>query len=206
MASTPKPAWARGAAGREHSRDGVGKDHLWPIDDTWNFTPAAERSKISHGLHDALERPLWKADGVDDYALKAQLHDLRGRARHVRGLQPQQIHLHRCHPVDAEQRVAFDDLAPVRLLSAPRRRLLRRQEVNGIPTSVYGYDDHSIWLVSSQYVDAKGLKLTTKVLNLDMSEKFSQQTTLDAAADSTNKVLTLPEIDGLSPRTFSSCA
>ena len=67
---------------------------------------------------------------------------------------------------------------------------------------VYGYDDHSIWLVSSQYADAKGLKLTTKVLNLDMSEKYSQATQLDAVADSTNKVLTLPEIDGLSPTYF----
>jgi exo-1,4-beta-D-glucosaminidase len=67
---------------------------------------------------------------------------------------------------------------------------------------VYGYDDHSIWIVSSQYVDAKGLKLTTKVLNLDTSEKFSQQTSLDAAADSTNKVLNLPDIDGLSQTYF----
>jgi len=51
-------------------------------------------------------------------------------------------------------------------------------------------------------VDAKGLKLTTKVLNLDMTEKYSQQTALDAAADSTNKVLTLSDIDGLSPTYF----
>ena len=32
-----------------------------------------------------------------------------------------------------------------------------------------------VWVVSSQYEDAKGLKLTAKVLNLDMTEKFSQQ-------------------------------
>src|SRR6202790_517369 len=67
---------------------------------------------------------------------------------------------------------------------------------------VYGYDDHSVWLVSSQYEDAKGLRLTAKVLNLDLSEKFSNQVSLDAAADSTNKILTLPEIDGLSPTYF----
>jgi exo-1,4-beta-D-glucosaminidase len=59
---------------------------------------------------------------------------------------------------------------------------------------VYGYDDHSVWVVSSQYQDAKGLKLTAKVLNLDMSEKFSQQVSVDAAADSTSKVLTIPDI------------
>jgi len=40
---------------------------------------------------------------------------------------------------------------------------------------VYGYDDHSVWVVSSQYEDAKGLKLITKVYNLDMTEKFSQE-------------------------------
>jgi exo-1,4-beta-D-glucosaminidase len=67
---------------------------------------------------------------------------------------------------------------------------------------VYGYDDHSIWVVSSQYTDAKGLKLTAKVFNLDMTEKNSQQATLDAAADSTSKVMTLPDIDGLSPTYF----
>ena len=55
---------------------------------------------------------------------------------------------------------------------------------------VYGYDDHSVWVVSSQYEDATGLKLTAKVLNLDMTEKFSNEVTLDAAADSTNKILT----------------
>src|SRR5437879_11879871 len=64
---------------------------------------------------------------------------------------------------------------------------------------VYGYDDRSIWVVSSQYQDAKGLKLTAKLYNLDMAEKFSQDATVDALADSTSKVLTLPEVANLSP-------
>jgi exo-1,4-beta-D-glucosaminidase len=67
---------------------------------------------------------------------------------------------------------------------------------------VYGYDDHSIWLVSSQYADANDLKLTAKVYNLDMSEKFSKEETVRAAADSTNKLFTLPDIEGLSPTYF----
>jgi exo-1,4-beta-D-glucosaminidase len=67
---------------------------------------------------------------------------------------------------------------------------------------IYGYDDHSIWLVSSQYVDAKGLKLSARVFNLDGTQKFSRDTALDAAADSTAKVFVLPQIDGLSPAYF----
>ena len=61
---------------------------------------------------------------------------------------------------------------------------------------LYGYDDHSIWLVSSQYIDVKGLKLEARVLNLDGTQKFSKEMTLDAPADSTAKVFTLPHIDG----------
>jgi exo-1,4-beta-D-glucosaminidase len=67
---------------------------------------------------------------------------------------------------------------------------------------VYGYDDHSVYVVSSQYQDAKGLKLNAKLLNLDMAEKFSKDATLDAAADSTNKVLEIPQVEGLSPTYF----
>jgi exo-1,4-beta-D-glucosaminidase len=67
---------------------------------------------------------------------------------------------------------------------------------------LYGYDDHSIWVVSSQYTDVKGLKLTTKIYNLDMTEKFSQTNSVDAAADSTAKIFPLPDVSGLSPTYF----
>ena len=56
-----------------------------------------------------------------------------------------------------------DDLASVRLLPAAGRRLFRRQESDGVAASGIRYDDDSIWVVSSQYEDAKGLKLTAKV-------------------------------------------
>jgi len=68
---------------------------------------------------------------------------------------------------------------------------------------VYGYDDHAIWVVSSQYEDAKGLKLTTKIYNLDMTEKFSHEDSLDAAGDSTTKIFALPDsLADLSPVYF----
>jgi exo-1,4-beta-D-glucosaminidase len=67
---------------------------------------------------------------------------------------------------------------------------------------VYGYDDHSVWLVSSQYTDAKALKLTARVFNVDGTQKFSKDATLDAPADSTMKAFELPQIDGLSPAYF----
>jgi exo-1,4-beta-D-glucosaminidase len=66
----------------------------------------------------------------------------------------------------------------------------------------YDYDDHSVSLVSSQYNDAKGLKVTAKVYDLDLSEKFSKEVTVDAAADSTERLFQLPPTSGLTSTYF----
>jgi exo-1,4-beta-D-glucosaminidase len=59
-----------------------------------------------------------------------------------------------------------------------------------------------VWLVSSQYVDAKGLNLAARVFNLDGTQKFSKEIALDASADSAAKVFELPQVDGLSAAYF----
>lgn len=67
---------------------------------------------------------------------------------------------------------------------------------------MYGYDDRSIWVVSSRYHDTDNLELTAKVYNLDMTEKFSRKDKLKAPADSSTRVFTLPNIQGLSGTYF----
>jgi len=67
---------------------------------------------------------------------------------------------------------------------------------------VYGYDDNSIYVVNSHFESAAGLRVQTKVLNLDMSEKFSNESTVDVPADEVVKVVGVPEISGLSPTYF----
>jgi exo-1,4-beta-D-glucosaminidase len=67
---------------------------------------------------------------------------------------------------------------------------------------VYGYDDNSIYVVNSHFESAAGLRVQTKVLNLDMTEKFSNESTVDVPEDGVVKVVSLPEISGLSPTYF----
>ena len=69
---------------------------------------------------------------------------------------------------------------------------------------VYGYDDNSIYVVNSRFEPATGLHVQTKVLNLDMSEKFSNESTVDVPQDAVIKVVGLPEISDLSPTYFVS--
>ncbi len=68
----------------------------------------------------------------------------------------------------------------------------------------YSYDDQSIVVVNSFYKSFPGLKVAAKVYNLDMTEKFSHEVTLDLAPDSSVRAFVLPELDGLSRTYFVS--
>jgi len=186
----------------ESIRAMVGKDHLWPIDDTWNYHAGGGVFKDIHVFSDALNARFGPATSAEDYAVKSQLQTYEG----VRAM------------YEAYSRNKYTSTGVIQWMLnnawpsmiwhlydfylRPGGGYFGAKKAMESLHPVYGYDDHSVWLVSSQYEDAKGLRLTAKVLNLDLSEKFSNQVSLDAAADSTNKILTLPEIDGLSPTYF----
>lgn len=66
----------------------------------------------------------------------------------------------------------------------------------------YSYDDRSIVVVNSYYQAFPKLKVSAKVYNLDMSERYSKETTVDVAEDSSTRVFTLPEFKELSGMYF----
>jgi len=186
----------------ESLRRMLAKDKLWPINESWTYHAGGEQFKDLKIFTEALNARYGPATDASDYAMKSQLMAYEG------------------------QRAMFEAFAGNRYNSTgviqwmlnnawpsmiwhlydfylrPGGGYFGAKKAMESLHPVYGYDDHSVWIVSSQYEDAKGLKLSTQVLNLDMTEKFSKETTLDAAADSTNKILTLPGIDGLSPTYF----
>jgi len=68
----------------------------------------------------------------------------------------------------------------------------------------YSYDDRSIVVVNSYYQPFANLKVTAKMYNLDMQEKFSKDSEIGVGADSSTRVFTLPAIEGLSATYFVS--
>ena len=66
----------------------------------------------------------------------------------------------------------------------------------------YSYDDGSIVVVNSLYQAFSGYSVTAKVLNLDLTEKFSQTASVNIAEDSATRVLVVPPIAGLSTTYF----
>ena len=66
----------------------------------------------------------------------------------------------------------------------------------------YSYDDRSVVVVNSYYQAFSNLKVTAKVYNLDMTEKYSKEATLAVGEDSSTRVFTLPEMEGLNGMYF----
>jgi exo-1,4-beta-D-glucosaminidase len=178
------------------------KEHLWPIDDWWNFHAGGGEFKDIHVYTEALNTRYGKADTLEDYTLKAQLMNYEG----IRAM------------FEAYSRNKYTSTGVIQwmLNNGWPSLIWHLYDYNLRPAGgyfgakraleplhpVYGYDDRSVWVVSSEYEDVKGLTLIIKVYNLDMTEKFSQESAVDAAADSTQKVLTLPELPDVSPVYF----
>ena len=186
----------------ESIRAMVGKDHLWPIDDVWNYHAGGGEFKTIGVFTEALNNRYGKADSVEDFARKSQLQTYEG----VRAM------------YEAYSRNKYQSTGVIQWMLnnawpsmiwhlydyylRPAGGYFGAKRATEALHPVYGYDDHAIWVVSSQYEDAKGLKLTTKIYNLDATERFSQENPVDAPADSTAKIFTLPDVSGLSPTYF----
>jgi exo-1,4-beta-D-glucosaminidase len=186
----------------ESIRRMVPKDHLWPLDEYWNFHAGGGAFKNMQVFTDALNARYGKADDAKDFAYKSQLMTYEG----VRAM------------FEAYSRNKYTSTGVIQWMLnnawpsmiwhlydyylRPGGGYFGAKKAMQTLDPVYGYDDHSVWLVSSQYVDAKGLKLTARVFNLDGTQKFSKDTALDSAVDSTAKVFELPQVDGLSPVYF----
>jgi len=186
----------------ESIRRMIAKDHLWPVDDYWNFHAGGGNFKNLHVFTEALNARYGQANSAEEFTYKSQLMTYEG----VRAM------------YEAYSRNKYTSTGVIQWMLnnawpsmiwhlydyylQPGGGYFGAKKGLQAIDPVYGYDDHAVWLVSSQYADAKGLKVTAGVFNLDGTKKFSKQASLDVAADGTERVFNLPQIDGLSPTYF----
>ena len=186
----------------ESIRAMVGKDHLWPIDDVWNYHAGGGEFKTINVFSEALANRYGKSDNVEDFAIKSQMQTYEG----VRAMY--EAYSRNKYAATGVIQWMLNNAWPSMIWHLydyylrPGGGYFGAKRAMEALHPIYGYDDHAIWVVSSQYTDAKGLKLVTKIYNLDATEKFSQENSVDAAADSTAKIFTLPDVSGLSNTYF----
>jgi exo-1,4-beta-D-glucosaminidase len=187
---------------RESLERFIPQDHLWPIDDVWNFHAGGERFTTINVFTDGLNHRYGTASSLDDYERKAQamtydgqraMFEAYGRNKYtatgviqwmLNNAWPSLIwHLYDYYFVPAGGYFGTKkSMEPVHVQ--------------------YSYDDNSVAVVNSTYEALTGVKVSAKLYDLDAKEKGSQEGTMNVAADSSTKAFDLPKVEGLSTTYF----
>jgi exo-1,4-beta-D-glucosaminidase len=186
----------------ESLRRMVPLNRLWPINEFWNYHAGGGAFKTVNIFTEALNQRLGEATDVSDYAKKAQVMTYDGERAMF----------------EAYARNKYDSTGVIQWMMnnawpsmiwhlydyylRPGGGYYGTKKACEPLHIQYSYDDRSIVVVNGFYEDFRGLKVTAKIYNLDMTEKFSQQSTVNVQADGTVRVLTLPEPSDLSPVYF----
>lgn len=178
------------------------KDHLWPIDEFWNFHAGGGGYRNVNIFTKALEARYGKAKGLEDYVRKSQMMTYEG------------------------ERAMFEAFGRNKYKATG---VIQWMANNAWPSIIwhlydwylrpgggyfgtkkaceplhvqYSYDDHSVVVVNSWYQPFPGYKVTARVFNLDSTSKFDKAAPVNIASDSATRVFTIPQIEGLSTTYF----
>ena len=176
-------------------------DHLWPIDSVWEYH-AGGMSRTLDVFTEALSKRYGQANSVEEYAMKAQV---------------QAYEAHRAM-MEAYGRNKYTSTGIIQWMLnnawpsmiwhlydwylRPGGSYFGVKKANEPLHVQYSYDDRSVVVVNSHYEPSENLKVTAKVFNLDMKEKYSKEATFNVGQDSSTRVFTLPEVNGLSSTYF----
>ena len=186
----------------ESLRQMLPKEHMWPIDEYWNYHAGGGQFKNLKVFTAALEARYGPAKDVQDYAMKSQLMSYEG------------------------QRAMFEAYGGSRYKSTG---VIQWMLNNAWPSMIwhlydyylmpgggyfgtkkacepvhaqYSYDDKSIVVLNTTHQSLPNLKLTTQLYDIDLKEKFSKVSNLDLSADGNVKAFALPQISDLSSTYF----
>jgi len=168
--------------------------HLWPIDDHWNFHAGGQEFKDISRFTDALNARYGAAGNAEEFALKSQVMAYEG----VRAMF--EAYSRNKYTATGVIQWMLNNAWPSLIWHLydwylrPGGGYFGAKKAMEPLHAIYGYDDGAVWLVNSRYQDVKAVKVTARVLDLEMTEKASLEGTVDAGADSSQKVLTLPAL------------
>jgi exo-1,4-beta-D-glucosaminidase len=187
---------------RESLERFIPKEHLWPIDEVWNFHAGGERFTTVNVFTDGLNRRYGTATSLDDYLRKAQAMTYDGQRAMFEAY--------------ARNKYTSTGVIQWMLNNAWPSLIWHLYDYYQVPAGgyfgtkkatepvhvQYSYDDNSVAVINGTYEAVKGAKVSAKLYNLDAKEKGSRDATLDLAPDSSTKAFDLPKVDDLTKAYF----
>ncbi len=179
-------------------------EHLWPIDNLWNYHCASDEFKNLSRFTAALDATYGPASDLEDYVTKSQamaydaeraMFEAYGRNRYTSTGVIQWM-LNNAWPS------LFWHLYDYYL--QPAGGYFGTKKACEPLHVQYSYDDRSVVVVNNMYEEFHGLAATAELYDYDLRKRFSERIELSIGADSVQRVLTIPQTppDASSPVYF----
>jgi len=169
-------------------------DHLWPIDEVWNFHAGSSRFKSLEIFNAALNAEYGPPTDLDDYNRKSQAMAYDGERAMF----------------EAYSRNKYTSTGVIQWMLnnawpsliwhlydynlQPAGGYFGTKKANEPIHILYSYDDRSIAVVNSTYKPVSGMKASVRVVDFNLKELFSQEKAVDVDVDGVQKVLQIPEV------------
>ena len=187
---------------RESLEKFIPQDHLWPIDEVWNFHAGGARFTTVDIFTDGLNRRYGQAASLDDYERKAEAMTYDGERAMFEAY--------------ARNKYTSTGVIQWMLNNAWPSLIWHLYDYYLVPAGgyfgtkkacepvhvQYSYDDNSVAVINGTYEALKGMKVSATIYNIDAQEKASRDATLDLTPDSSTKAFDLPAPEGLTPAYF----
>jgi exo-1,4-beta-D-glucosaminidase len=177
-------------------------DHLWPIDDYWNYHAGGERFTNIDKFVNGLEQRYGKAESLEDFLRKSQAMNYEAQRAMF----------------EAYGRNKYTSTGVIQwmLNNAWPSLIWHLYDYYLVPSGAYfgtkkaceplhvqySYDDNSVAVVNADNRAYAGLKVKASIYDIKAKEKASQDLTLDIAADSSTRAFALPAVEGISSTYF----
>ncbi len=186
----------------ESIRKMIPREHLWPIDEFWEFHCGLNEFDNLNRYQQAIERRYGKPDGVEQFAQKAQVlnYELMRpmfeafRANRGRATGIVQWMLNAAWPKMYWQ--LYDKyLMPTGAFYAAKKACEPLH-------LLYNYGNRAVHIVSNWFEAVRNLKATIRILDITSKEILNKTLGLGAGPESSTKIFELPELDDISTTYF----
>ena len=175
----------------------IPKDHVWPIDEVWDFHCGLNEFANLDRYRTALEKRYGRADTLEAFAYKAQIMNYElirpmfeaFRARKGPATGVVQWMLNAAWPKLYWQLYDWC-LMPTGALYGAKKACEPLQ-------LVYDYANHSIFLVNDTLDQCDHLTVRVRIFDAHSQQVFDGKRTVDAEPLSSQEILTLPQLDGV---------
>jgi exo-1,4-beta-D-glucosaminidase len=177
-------------------------DHLWPVDDYWNYHAGLERFVDIKKFINGMDQRYGKAASLEDFLRKSQAMQYEDERAMF----------------EAYARNKYDSTGVIQwmLNNAWPSIIWNLYDYYLVPSGAYfgskkaceplhvqySYDDNSVTVVNGYDRAFSGLHVRATIYDIDAKEKSRQDATIDLAADSTVRTIPLRAVEGISTTYF----